>query len=445
MSKSLSLSVLTILLFALPMQAQRPWFGDSPKVIRLKADEARSLGMDTLSEYQNVMRGFSETLIKDAFQKEGAADLPKKTSSGMMVRVNRLTLPLPASASASQLSGALSRMNQLKENALSRGAWPDASEGMIPETDTWKNLLELTEEESALVKGATSEASFLVTTSPIGVHLLQILEGPVRMDQADEGSLSDAALLESWARSQDGYRQVRIHETAVNHLRQGSQTDEEILLSVAGRDYTVAQFQKFQQSCPLSLQRQVDRFAALCVAREQTARLLPQDSLDILLKDRQDEWLADHLTQERVVKAAERDNDGLESYFLSHLDDYAYPKGAYRGVVVHASSKKEIKNIKKLLKKLPEQEWPEALRLVFGDSGQTIRYDSGLFFPGDDAFVDNEAFSAKKPAPLQDYPFNLVMGSKIRYPESMEPIREEVLKDYMAYMNREWVRVLERK
>ncbi len=444
MPRNIHLLLLAFLLLALPAGAQRSVLKDSPSVIRLKADQARSLGMDSLKEYQDMVRDLSETLLMEAFHKEGALDLQGKSSSRTLVRLNRMTLPLSASASASLLSGAVSRMSQLRDFALSHGAWPEAQEGMTEEKDVWKDVLELTEEESALLSAQTND-TFLVVASPVGVHLLQILEGPLDVDQKAAGHLTDAAVLDSWARSLEGYRQVRINEAAVSHLRQGSATDREILLSLGDHDYTVAQFQIFQQSNPLSLQRQVDRFAALCVAREETSRLLPQDSLDYLLENRQNEWLAARLTEERVVKAAERDSAGLESYFLSHLDDYAYPKGAYRGVVVHASSKKEIKNIKKLLKKLPEAEWSEALRLVFGDSGQVIRYDSGLFFPSDNAFVDNEAFSGPKPRPFPDHPLTLVMGRKIRHPESLDSIREDVLEDYMADLNGKWVRQLEHR
>lgn len=441
-----SLSLTAFLLLSLPVDAQLPLPKESRSVIRLKADEARRLGMDSLPEYEKEMLNYSEALLKEAFQKDSKNGQLRKTfSSRTMVRLNRLTLPLSASASVSQFSSALSRMSQLRDKAAGTNAWPEAQQGMLMEKETWMDVLDLTEEESALVRNLEPGSQPQVVSSPVGIHLVQVLEGPLSVDQEGPGYLTDALALDSWARSLDAYRLVSINEAAVSHIRQGSAIPGEVVLSLGGHNYTVEQFQKFQESTPLSLQRQVERFAALCVAREESARLLPQDSLESLLGQRQDEWLASRLTEERVIRVAERDSAGLESYFLSHLDDYAYSGGAFRGVVVHASSKKVIKDIKKLLRKLPKEEWPEALRLVFGESGRIVRYDSGLFFPGDDAFVDEEAFSGRKPRPLIEYPVSLVMGDKIRYPESLDPIRQDVLMDYMSALNREWVRRLEKK
>ena len=78
-----------------------------------------------------------------------------------------------------------------------------------------------------------------------------------------------------------------------------------------------------------------------------------------------------------------------------------------------ARLKKTAKQAKKMLKKLPENEWVDKLRQTFNASGtEKIQIEQGIFADGDNKYVDKLVFKKGGYEPVMSYPFTIVCGKK---------------------------------
>ena len=56
--------------------------------------------------------------------------------------------------------------------------------------------------------------------------------------------------------------------------------------------------------------------------------------------------------------------------FEKHRSDYQWREQRYKGIVLHGVSKRIVKQARKFLKSLPEEEWKDAIRLTFNAGAQ---------------------------------------------------------------------------
>ena len=103
-----------------------------------------------------------------------------------------------------------------------------------------------------------------------------------------------------------------------------------------------------------------------------------------------------------------------------------------------------MKDVRKLLKSVDEAQWIDTLRASFNqDSVKQIRVEKNLFKKGDNAFVDHLVFKEKKePKASQAYPYTAVYGKKLKKPKEWTDVRGEVVSDYQAACEAEFVRRL---
>jgi peptidyl-prolyl cis-trans isomerase SurA len=115
--------------------------------------------------------------------------------------------------------------------------------------------------------------------------------------------------------------------------------------------------------------------------------------------------------------------------------------------------KKDVKAVKKCVKKLPFDQWAEALRKTFNpDSVIRIRVEKGIFKVGDNRTVDSLVFkvaSSAKPvdaAIKKDYPIDAVYGKKLKKgPQDYTDVRGQVVSDYQDMLEKAWVYDLRRR
>lgn len=51
----------------------------------------------------------------------------------------------------------------------------------------------------------------------------------------------------------------------------------------------------------------------------------------------------------------------MAAYFDKHRSDYHWKNPHYKGIVIHSATKRIGKQVRKLLKSLPEEEWQDAI------------------------------------------------------------------------------------
>ena len=181
------------------------------------------------------------------------------------------------------------------------------------------------------------------------------------------------------------------------------------------------------------------------VIDRKTAELCAKDeNLKYLVQEYHDGLLLYEISQREVWDKAARDTAGLERYFKAHKSDYKWDAPRYKGVVYHCKDEALQKQVRKLLKSLDEDLWIDSLRATFNqDSVRQIRVEKNLFKKGDNAYVDYLVFKVKEePKPMKLYPFTAVYGKKLKKPKEWTDVRGEVVSDYQAACEAEFVQKL---
>ena len=166
-----------------------------------------------------------------------------------------------------------------------------------------------------------------------------------------------------------------------------------------------------------------------------------------LFQEYHDGLLLYEVSSREVWEKATDNEAALKAWFDAHRKDYTWSQPRYKGIVYHVKDKKDVKAVKNCVKRLPFDQWAEALRTTFNpDSVIRIRVEKGLFKPGDNATVDRMVF--KVPAevkPLQDYPIDAVYGKKLKKPSDYTDVRAQVVEDYQNDLERRWVASLRKR
>lgn len=166
-----------------------------------------------------------------------------------------------------------------------------------------------------------------------------------------------------------------------------------------------------------------------------------------LFQEYHDGLLLYEISSREVWEKATGNEATLKAWFDAHRKDYTWSQPRYKGIAYHVKDKKDVKAVKNCVKRLPFDQWVEALRTTFNpDSVIRIRVEKGLFKPGDNATVDRMVF--KMPAevkPLQDYPIDAVYGKKLKKPSDYTDVRAQVVEDYQNDLERRWVASLRKR
>ena len=167
-----------------------------------------------------------------------------------------------------------------------------------------------------------------------------------------------------------------------------------------------------------------------------------------LIQEYHDGLLLYEISNREVWDKAAKDEEGLAAYFKDHRKDYVWPEPRYKGIAYHVKDNADVKAVRNCVKKLPFDQWAEALRKTFNpDSVIRIRVEKGIFKPGDHALVDREVFkrSDAEVKPVKDYPIDAVYGKKLKKPEDYTDVRGQVVADYQDMLEKAWVYDLRRR
>ena len=169
-----------------------------------------------------------------------------------------------------------------------------------------------------------------------------------------------------------------------------------------------------------------------------------------LIKEYHDGLLLYEISNRNVWDKAAKDDAALDAWFRAHKKDYAYTEPHYKGIAYHVKDKADVKAVRNLVKRLPFNEWADALRKTFNpNSIIRIRVEKGVFKPGDNALIDREVFKVepqKQEEAWPDYPISAVYGKKLKkYPEDYTDVRGQVVADYQEMLEKEWVASLRKR
>ena len=196
-----------------------------------------------------------------------------------------------------------------------------------------------------------------------------------------------------------------------------------------------------------TLAKQLNSTPAQMLAKKQAEMEARDSSLKYLIKEYHDGLLLYEISNRHVWAKAQKDEHGLMQYFKKNKKKYKWEEPRFKGVAYRAREEKDIKAVRKLLKKTPFERWEEQLRNTFNtDSVLRIRAEKGIFKKGDNALVDHEVFKVHTlPKQIEGYPYSSVYGKKIKSPKVMDDVRPLVVTDYQEYLESQWVNDLRQK
>ena len=215
---------------------------------------------------------------------------------------------------------------------------------------------------------------------------------------------------------------------------------ERALFTINGQAYTGEMFKRFASSHPQAVKRQLNGFIAKSLLDYESQHMeRKHPELRYTLQEYAEKCLAEEIVHQKVDLPAVNDRVGLATYFKFHSSDYRWEHPRYKGVVLHCADKKTAKQAKKLLKKVPENEWEDMLRKTFNTSGaEIIKIEQGVFADGDNKYIDKLVFKKGTFDPVVSYPFTIAVGKKQKGPEDYREVIDQVRKDYRSYLNAYW-------
>ena len=169
-----------------------------------------------------------------------------------------------------------------------------------------------------------------------------------------------------------------------------------------------------------------------------------------LIQEYHDGLLLYEISNRQVWDRAAKDEDGLRAWFKAHKKDYDWAEPHYKGIAYHVKDKADVKAVKNCVKRLPFDQWADALRTTFNpDSVIRIRVEKGLFKQGDNPTIDRLVFkvaNAETQLAFPDYPIDAVYGKKLKkHPEDYTDVRAQVVNDYQEMLEQEWIDSLRRR
>lgn len=182
---------------------------------------------------------------------------------------------------------------------------------------------------------------------------------------------------------------------------------------------------------------------------EETERLCAKDDeLKYLVQEYHDGLLLFEECNREVWEPASKDTLGLTSFFKANKKKYAWSEPRFRGLVYYCKNKDDVKAVKKLIKKVPEDKWVTTIRENFNKDSVMVRMDRRLFKPGDNKVVDATCLKVKdaKAEPMKGFDYFNTIGKVLKKgPELWTDVSSQVVSDYQHECEEKFVAELRKR
>ena len=378
---------------------------------KLKVEAALAARLDTTQAFRNEFADYRDQQVRPSFVNNDDVDKAARQlyddtkqrieGQGGLIRVAHIMLLLPQKSAKDLQRRAEQRIDSIY-NALKRGADFAAlarklsddkgsaqQGGELPWLQKGQTLKEFEDAAFALKQGEISKP----VLSPAGYHIIKMIERRSFLPY-------DSVKADIFAYIEQTNMREQIIDNKLNELAKASPT-------------------------PRTTADVLQERAQAMQAKDPALRYLIQEYHDGLL-----------LYEE-----------GLRYYFNKNKKRYAWDGARFKGIACYAKSKADFKAAEKMVKKLPFNEWNEALRKAFNnDSTIRIKAERGVFKLGDNPVVDRDVFKQK--VAIKDdanFPIVGVIGKKLKAPKEMDDVRALVVADFQETLEKEWVKDLRKQ
>lgn len=167
-----------------------------------------------------------------------------------------------------------------------------------------------------------------------------------------------------------------------------------------------------------------------------------------LVREYHDGILLFDVSLREVWDKANKDTEGLASYFKAHKKDYTWDEPRFKGYMVYAKNEAAAKAAKQIVKKAnPDSVMSYINQRINVDSVQYVKVERGLWVAGKNGAVDKYAFDLKDTdyTPAEEFPVVIAVGKVIKAPQDYNDVRGQVTTDYQDYLEKLWVATLREK
>lgn len=427
---------------------------------KLKVAAAEAAGLDMIRTFREELDDYRRRLIESYLTDKEAADRAARQYYDKMkshqragqVRVQHIFKYLPQNISSNSLRAMEFKMDSiyktLSADKASAGFSACAESFSDEKKPFWVGRLQMPAEfEDVAFNLQIGEISRPFFT-PQGIHIVKVLErreglpfeevkNEIVRRQTRRYGL-DKGTQELVERLKKEYHYTPDQAGMDELLSKGKTTRP--LFTLDGKPYGGEAFARFAVAHPEGVRRQLDGFVMKSILDYENSRLeLKHPEFRQLMQERRDGMLLAAITAREIGGRSLTDEAGLKSYFEAHRSDYNWKEPHYKGIVLHCTTKRVAKQVRKFLKQIPEEEWMDAIRLTFNaGSAPKVQAEQGLFAPGDNIYVDDLVFKGKDASPMVSFPFTAVLGKKQKGPDSYQEVRDTLAADYQTHLEARW-------
>lgn len=220
------------------------------------------------------------------------------------------------------------------------------------------------------------------------------------------------------------------------------------LFTLDGKTYSQQDFIKWQSDNSQPFTRQFKLYTDKVILDYEDSRLeIKYPDFGYLMQEYRDGILLFEISNNTIWDKASKDDNGLESYFKENKSDYSWDSPRFKGLIVYVVDKKTVKQLKKLIKKIAEDDWAGKITRTFNnDSVTNVKVEKGLYAKGANKYVDKLVFKTGKFEPLKEFPYTETIGKKLKKgPETYRDVRGPVTADYQNYLESVWIQQLKAK
>ncbi|MEE0921964.1 MAG: peptidylprolyl isomerase [Paludibacteraceae bacterium] len=167
-----------------------------------------------------------------------------------------------------------------------------------------------------------------------------------------------------------------------------------------------------------------------------------------LVREYHDGILLFDVSLREVWDKANKDTEGLATFFKANKKNYTWETPRYKGYIIYAKDEKVAKAAKQIIKSANADSVMSYInQRVNVDSVQYVRVERGLWKEGKNAAVDKYAFKNKTAeyTPTEEFPVVIPAGKVIKAPEEYTDVRGQVTTDYQDHLEKLWVNTLHDK
>ena len=172
------------------------------------------------------------------------------------------------------------------------------------------------------------------------------------------------------------------------------------------------------------------------------------EDLRNLVREYHDGILLFDVSLREVWDKANKDTEGLATYFKANKKNYTWDEPRFKGYMIYAKDEVSAKAARQIAKSAaPDSVVSYINQRVNVDSVTYVRVENGLWTKGKNAAVDKYAFKDKAAeyTPTEEFPIVVPVGKVIKAPQEYTDVRGQVTTDYQDYLETLWVNTLKEK